>query len=377
MEAKNESPSNQTQNGSNNENNQSSAAQASETVTNETNSTIMEEKNLNPGEDAQQQGGNVAAPEADGTKFEADKVYTLTDEAVDELYLIKINRNVEKDIKAKLDTCEKDGMQVPAIVCDPIAILEAGLQLTTVGGNTVTKESVDPTIPAILEGATRYRAWHLAKQKVENGEMNEDGTPYQAFKYIFIYNPNINKDNVVQTYMDINKYNVPTKGKDFARIAAAVNPLPVLDYYNQYVSEGLVPKAASFAAIGEELKKDEISKAHTNPSAKLKSKHLCGVLADVYEAVKHSLGEEVNGEMKMNSALAKNVPLHKYYGQKLKDAEQDERQAIAKKLVKMFKGLSASDLNRLKSAKADTKKGITKENAIFAILEELFTNVNK
>ena len=369
------SPSNQTQNGSNNDNNQTSAAQATETVFNETNSTIMEEKNLN-GEDVQQQG-EMTAPVAGGTKFEADKVYTLTDEAVDELYLIKINRNVEKDIKAKLDTCEKDGMQVPAIVCDPIAILEAGLQLTTVGGNTVTKESIDPTIPAILEGATRYRAWHLAKQKVENGEMNEDGTPYQAFKYIFIYNPNINKDNVVQTYMDINKYNVPTKGKDFARIAAAVNPLPVLDYYNQYVSEGLVPKAASFAAIGEELKKDEISKAHTNPSAKLKSKHLCGVLADVYEAVKHSLGEEVNGEMKMNSALAKNVPLHKYYGQKLKDAEQDERQAIAKKLVKMFKGLSASDLNRLKSAKADTKKGITKENAIFAILEELFTNVNK
>lgn len=372
METKNESPSNQTQNGSN-ENNQTSAGNTTETMFNETNSTM--EKNLN-GEDAQQQG-EMTAPVAGGTKFEADKVYTLTDEAVDELYLIKINRNVEKDIKAKLDTCEKDGMQVPAIVCDPIAILEAGLQLTTVGGNTVTKESVDPTIPAILEGATRYRAWHLAKQKVENGEMNEDGTPYQAFKYIFIYNPNINKDNVVQTYMDINKYNVPTKGKDFARIAAAVNPLPVLDYYNQYVSEGLVPKAASFAAIGEELKKDEISKAHTNPSAKLKSKHLCGVLADVYEAVKHSLGEEVNGEMKMNSALAKNVPLHKYYGQKLKDAEQDERQAIAKKLVKMFKSLSASDLNRLKSAKADTKKGITKENAIFAILEELFTNVNK
>ena len=375
MEANNESLSNQTQNGSN-ENKQFSVGDTNGTSTNQNNSNGMEEKNLNPGEDAQQQS-EMTAPEAGCTKFEADKVYTLTDEAVDELYLIKINRNVEKDIKAKLDTCEKDGMQVPAIVCDPIAILEAGLQLTTVGGKTVTKESVDPTIPAILEGATRYRAWHLAKQKVENGEMNEDGTPYQAFKYIFIYNPNINKDNVVQTYMDINKYNVPTKGKDFARIAAAVNPLPVLDYYNQYVSEGLVPKAASFAAIGEELKKDEISKAHTNPSAKLKSKHLCGVLADVYEAVKHSVGEEVNGEKKMNSALAKNVPLHKYYGQKLKDAEQDERQAIAKKLVKMFKSLSASDLNRLKSAKADTKKGITKENAIFAILEELFTNVNK
>ena len=370
MEANNESLSNQSQNGSNEK---TSAAQATETVFNENNSTM--EQNMNPSEDAQQQGGNVAAPVAGGTKFEADKVYTLTDEVGDELYLIKINRNVEKDIKAKLETCEKDGMQVPAVVCDPRAVLDAGLQLTTIEGNTVTQESVNPTIPAILEGATRYRAWHLAKQKEEKGETNEDGTLYEAFKYIFIYNPNINKDNVVQTYMDINKYNVPTKGKDFARIAAAVNPLPVLDYYNQYVSEGLVPKAASFAAIGEELKKDEISKAHTNPSAKLKSKHLCGVLADVYEAVKHSMGEEVNGEMKMNSALAKNVPIHKFYGQKLKEAEQDERQAIAKKLIKMFKGLSASELNRLKSAKADTKKGITKENAIFIILEDLLSNV--
>lgn len=67
METKNESPSNQIQNG-NNENNQHSVAQATETVFNENNSNIMEEKNLNPSEDAQQQSGNVAAPEADGTQ---------------------------------------------------------------------------------------------------------------------------------------------------------------------------------------------------------------------------------------------------------------------------------------------------------------------
>lgn len=54
--------SNQTQNGSN----ETSAAPATETVFNENNSTM--EKNLNPGEDAQQQGGNVAAPVAVGTE---------------------------------------------------------------------------------------------------------------------------------------------------------------------------------------------------------------------------------------------------------------------------------------------------------------------
>ena len=68
----------QTQNG-NIENKETSAAQASETVFNETNSTIMEEKNLNPGEDAQQQGGNVAAPEADGTRQAGEEASGGTD----------------------------------------------------------------------------------------------------------------------------------------------------------------------------------------------------------------------------------------------------------------------------------------------------------
>ena len=74
METKKESL-NQTQNGSN-ENNQTSAAQASGTVTNKTNSTIMEEKNLN-GEDAQQQSG-MTAPESDGTEQTGETVCTTT-----------------------------------------------------------------------------------------------------------------------------------------------------------------------------------------------------------------------------------------------------------------------------------------------------------
>ena len=59
------SPSNQTQNGST-ENNQIPAGNTTGTVTNENNSNGMEEKDLN--EDAQQQGGNMAAPAADGTQ---------------------------------------------------------------------------------------------------------------------------------------------------------------------------------------------------------------------------------------------------------------------------------------------------------------------
>lgn len=67
---------NQTQNG-NIENKETSAAQASETVFNETNSTIMEEKNLN-GEDAQQQS-EMTAPEAGGTQQVGEEAFDGTD----------------------------------------------------------------------------------------------------------------------------------------------------------------------------------------------------------------------------------------------------------------------------------------------------------
>lgn len=75
METKKESLSNLTQNGS--VNNQTSAAQASETVFNENNSTM--EQNLNPSEEAQQQGGNVAAPEADSTEHAVEAASSGSD----------------------------------------------------------------------------------------------------------------------------------------------------------------------------------------------------------------------------------------------------------------------------------------------------------
>ena len=70
------SPSNQTQNGST-ENNQIPAGNTTGTVTNENNSNAMEEKDLN--EDAQQQCGNMAAPAADGTQQTGEEASGGTD----------------------------------------------------------------------------------------------------------------------------------------------------------------------------------------------------------------------------------------------------------------------------------------------------------
>ncbi|MBO4985620.1 MAG: hypothetical protein J6C87_08275 [Bacteroides sp.] len=323
------------------------------------------------GEITQQQGVNVAVPEAVSTKFEAMKVYIASNELVKRFYFIKVNRIVEKDIKDKLLTCEKNGMITPAITCSPTAILDAGLGLITYEGKEITHETVDNNIPAIVEGATRLRAKLRALEKEQDSIAGNDEEAYVSFDFIFIFDSNITKENVVTIYNDINKYNVPTRSKDFARTAAAINYLPVLEHYNRYVIDGLIPKAASYAACGEELDKKLIASAYSNPSDKLKNINLCNYLSPIYDATMHSLGEKVNGVMKMNSALSKGVAIHKFYGKKIKEADSEERADLSRRLTKMFNELSASNLNRIKNAKADKDKKISKEEAIHLILSEI------
>lgn len=84
MKANNESLSNQTQNGSN-ENKQFSVGDTTGTSTNQNNSTM--EQNLNPSEEAQQQGGNVAAPGADSTRQAGEEASGGTKNLLDPVLL--------------------------------------------------------------------------------------------------------------------------------------------------------------------------------------------------------------------------------------------------------------------------------------------------
>jgi hypothetical protein len=226
METKNESPSNQTQNGSN-ENNQTSAGNTTETMFNETNSTM--EKNLN-GEEAQQQS-EMTAPVAGGTKFEAgeevpsgldlgekkSQEYNESEEADDEyvdfdddseasndgtqtkvdkpksfklkrkqiyalsillgqnfqIGLLGINRKVNKNALAKKiqSIKDSDGLISPVLVVTAEECLKLGLEVY-VGGVLVTSATPDlDKILVVIDGQHRLKAVNeINKKRAKDGE---------------------------------------------------------------------------------------------------------------------------------------------------------------------------------------------------------------
>lgn len=218
---------NQTQNG-NNENKETSAAQASETVFNETNSTIMEEKNLN-GEDAQQQS-EMTAPGAGGTEQtgeaassgsdlgekksqEFDESEEADDEYVDfdddseasndgtqtkvdkpksfklkrkqiyalsillgqnfQIGLLGINRKVNKNALAKKiqSIKDSDGLISPVLVVTAEECLKLGLEVY-VGGVLVTSATPDlDKILVVIDGQHRLKAVNeINKKRAKDGE---------------------------------------------------------------------------------------------------------------------------------------------------------------------------------------------------------------
>ena len=229
MEKFENSPSNQPQNGSN-ENNQLPVGDTTGTVINETNSNIMEEKNLNPGEDAQQQGGNVAAPEADGTQQAGEEVpsgldlgekksqeFDESEEAEDEyvdfdddseasndgtqtkvdkpksfklkrkqiyalsillgqnfqIGLLGINRKVNKNALAKKiqSIKDSDGLISPVLVVTAEECLKLGLEVY-VGGVLVTSATPDlDKILVVIDGQHRLKAVNeINKKRAKDGE---------------------------------------------------------------------------------------------------------------------------------------------------------------------------------------------------------------
>ncbi len=261
METKKESLSNQTQNGSN-ENNQTSAAQASETVFNENNSTM--EQNLNPGEEAQQQGGNVAAPVADGTKqaveaassdsdlgssegangdscdreedytdfevnpdafeekippaSEGDKVFKLDRKKIYalsillgagyEIGLLGINRKVNKNALAKKIQSIKTskGLISPVLVVTAKKCIELGLEVYVKGKKVNADAPNLDKILVIIDGQHRIQAINAINNKRKEGEELLDA---------YVYLP-LNENIDIKTLLrETNVATQPWKGGDY------------------------------------------------------------------------------------------------------------------------------------------------------------------
>ena len=255
------SPCNQTQNGSNNENNQSSAAQASETVTNETNSTM--EKNLN-GEDAQQQS-EMTASETNGTeqtgeaassgsdlgssadangdsgereedysdfdfdseafeeknaaevediksfKLDRKKIYTLSIllGLGYEIGLLGINRKINKNALAKKVQSIKTskGLISPVLVVTAKKCIEYGLEVYVKGKKVNADASNLEKILVIIDGQHRIQAINTINKK-----QKKDGNQlYDAYVYL-----PLNEDIDIKTLLrETNVATQPWKGGDY------------------------------------------------------------------------------------------------------------------------------------------------------------------
>ena len=257
------SPSNQTQNGSN-ENNQTSAGNTTETMFNENNST-MEEVNLNPSEEAQQQGGNVAAPGAGGTeqtgeaassgsdldssadangdsgereedysdfdfdseafeeknaaevediksfKLDRKKIYTLSIllGLGYEVGLLGINRKINKNALAKKVQSIKTskGLISPVLVVTAKKCIEHGLEVYVKGKKVNADASNLEKILVIIDGQHRIQAINTInnKQKKDGNEL------YDAYVYL-----PLNEDIDIKTLLrETNVATQPWKGGDY------------------------------------------------------------------------------------------------------------------------------------------------------------------
>ena len=260
METKNESPSNQTQNGSN-ENNQTSAGNTTETMFNETNSTM--EKNLN-GEDAQQQG-EMTAPVAGGTeqtgevassgsdlgssadangdsgereedygdfdfdseafeeknaaevediktfKLDRKKIYTLSIllGLGYEIGLLGINRKINKNALAKKVQSIKTskGLISPVLVVTAKKCIEHGLEVYVKGKKVNADASNLEKILVIIDGQHRIQAINTINKK-----QKKDGNQlYDAYVYL-----PLNEDIDIKTLLrETNVATQPWKGGDY------------------------------------------------------------------------------------------------------------------------------------------------------------------
>ena len=264
MTNKEESLSNQTQNGSN-ENNQLPADNTTGTSTNQNNSNDMEEKNLNPGEDAQQQGGNVAVPGADGTqqageatsngsdlgssadangdsgereedysdfdfdseafeeknaaevediksfKLDRKKIYTLSIllGLGYEIGLLGINRKINKNALAKKVQSIKTskGLISPVLVVTAKKCIEHGLEVYVKGKKVNADASNLEKILVIIDGQHRIQAINTINKK-----QKKDGNQlYDAYVYL-----PLNEDIDIKTLLrETNVATQPWKGGDY------------------------------------------------------------------------------------------------------------------------------------------------------------------
>ena len=302
-------------------------------------------------------------------------VHTLKKKTLGKVLVIKSNRRVSRQIKAKQRSCRKHGMLVSALFADATAAFDAGYVLVNpITGKEVKSREETFGMLVIMEGNTRFWAWleEVKRIKEEKRKSKGESKTEKPFEYTFTYrhitDPQVFKDQ----YRHINIDNVPTKTEDFARdFLDTEKANKIIAAYAGKIDRGLTPKAAGFATKGKEVKKADVQALL---AGKVPSVFNDGVTEDIelyqmiFEGVCEGFGIKKDAPIK--NKVLKGTFIWNWTAKKMNVTDAGDRLDLAVKVISIFTSMSAQDSERINNAeKTETQ---TREQVIHGILDEMY-----
>ena len=308
-------------------------------------------------------------------------VHRLSKKILKKVFIIKSNRKVTNQIKAKQKSCREYGMIVPGFFTDATVAYDAGYVLfNPLTGKVIQSREETFGMLVIMEGNTRFWAWRAEMERINvlKRMMKDNGE--KLFTYTFVYRHITDPKEFKDKYRHINLDNVPTRTADLARdVVDTEKENATVVAYASKINRGLSPKAAGFATKGKEVKKKDIEA--------LMAGKVPGVFDDghsddletyqrVFEGVCEGFGIAKDAPIK--NKVLKGTFIWRWVANKMNatdEADDDCRFDVANKVINMFTGLSAQDSERINNAeKTETQ---TREQVIHGILDEMYNKNNK
>lgn len=303
-------------------------------------------------------------------------VYTLDEDALQDLLVIKSNRKEEKQIKAKQKSCREHGMIIPGLFTDATVAYDAGYELINpLTGETVKSREETYGKTVIAEGNTRFWALlaEIARIDALKRKNKCDSNDEKPFEYTFTYHHITDPKVFKNLYRHINIDNVPTRTKDFARdVLATERENKVVTSYAGKIDRGLSPKAAGFATCFIEVKKADIEAlmAGKDPvpyvfrclSADLE------LSERIFNGVLEGFGIEDGAPIK--NKVVKGTFIWRWISDQLKHTGDTVRRNVAQRIIDLFSSMSSQDSERINNAEKTSTK--TREQVIHDILNKMY-----
>lgn len=298
-----------------------------------------------------------------GIDFEPDKIYRLKSYPNEwRIFYLQENRKVSSQIDAKLESCEKVGIQTPISFVYPAAqakdlgfhVLDAANGCEVADAEALTKGLL------IKDGNTRFWGWIKSLDKA-NSDKN-----YKAFTLPFTVELITSKEEFMNAYTEINKVQKPTTTSDYSAWYMSTSDNEVVKAYRDLTKWGLCPKAAGYAVVGEEIVKTQILNALKGKASVFDKEERLEWFLPIVKQLKETLSAGDKPPV-----LMKQTTLWKFIGTKVLKAESGATESA--KIVKLFDEIRSKDLTKL--IEACKLKGASKDVTIEGILNSIYKGV--